>query len=127
MKCPLCKSTGHIEIDLHADGYCQDAFECGDCGGIWTYSGKDSKIIKEKSFKEVTAYSDFICPTCKSILCSETDLDALQFHEELQECANCGTVCLSAHNQVEVVKDSQANSFLSTNSEQVESNDYVYM
>lgn len=127
MKCPLCKSTGHIEIDLHSDGYCQDAFECGDCGGIWTYSGKDVKIIKGKSSKKVTAYSDFICPTCKAVLCIETDLDAFQFHEEIQECVNCGTVCSSAHDQVEVVEDSQANSFLSTTSEHVESDDYIFM
>ena len=127
MKCPLCKSTGHIEIDLHADGYCQDALECGDCGGIWTYSGNDIKLIKGESGKKATAYSDFICPTCKTVLCIETDFDAFQFHEEIHECVNCGTICSSAHGQVEVVKDSQANSFLSTTSEHVESDDYVYI
>ena len=127
MKCPLCKSTGHIEIDLHADGYCQDALECGVCGGIWTYSDKGLKIIKEKTAEKVTEYSDFICPTCKAMLCIETDLDAFQFHEEIQECTNCGTVCSFAHNLVEVVEDSQANSFLSATSEHVEADDYVYM
>ena len=85
------------------------------------------KIIKGKSSKRVTAYSDFICPTCKAVLCIKTDLDAFQFHEEIQECANCGTVCSSAHDLVEVIEDSQDNSFLSTTSEQVESDDYVYV
>lgn len=127
MNCPLCKSTAHIEIDLHADGFAKDTCECGDCGGIWTYLGKDLKVIKPARKIQVTAYSDFICPTCKAVLCIETDLDAFQFHEELHECANCGTVCSTAHNQVEVVKDSQQDSFLSTTSDLVESDDYVFM
>lgn len=127
MKCPQCKSSEHIGIDLHADGYCQSAFECGDCGGIWTYSGEDLKIIKGKSNKKVKAYSDFVCPTCKAALCIETDLDAFQFHEEIQECANCGTTCSSAHDQIEVINDSQAESFLSSTSGLVESDDYVFM
>ena len=76
---------------------------------------------------KATWYSAYICPTCKGILCIETDLDAFQFHEEIQECVNCGTVCSSAHNQAEVVEDSQGNSFLSSTSEHVESDDYVYM
>lgn len=125
MKCPVCKNREHVEIDLHADGFAQDARECGDCGGIWTYSGNDLKIIKGKTDKKVKAYSDFICPTCKSVLCIKTDLDAFQFHEEIQECANCGTVCSSFHDQVEVIKDSQPDSFLSSTSELVESDDYV--
>jgi len=127
MKCPRCKNREHIEIDLHADGFAQDARECGDCGCIWTFSSGELKIIKERSNKKVPAYSDFICPTCKSILCIETDLDAFQFHEEMQECANCGTICSSAHGQVEVVRDSQAGSFLSCTSDLVESDDYVFV
>ena len=87
MICPICKSKGHVEIDLHADGFAQDACECGDCGSIWTYRGEDLKIIKGRVSQKVTAYSDFICQTCKAILCIETDLDAFQFHEELQECS----------------------------------------
>lgn len=127
MKCPLCNSKKHIELDLHSDGFAQDACECGDCGGIWTYSGKELKIIKGKETRKVKAYSDFICPTCKAVLCMETDLDAFQFHEEIQECANCGTVCSSAHDQVEVVDDSQKDSFLSTTSDLVESDDYAFI
>jgi hypothetical protein len=127
MKCPLCKSRKHIEIHLHADGFSQDARECGDCGGIWTFSGNVIKIIKAKANPKTKDYSDFICPTCKSVLCIETDLDAFQFHEEIQECANCGTMCSSAHDQIEVIKDSQQESFLSTTSDLVESDDYVFV
>ena len=46
MKCPRCNNKEHIEVDLHADGFSQDAIECGDCGCIWTYSGQELKIIK---------------------------------------------------------------------------------
>ena len=127
MNCPSCNSTGHIEIDLHADGFARDVCECGDCGAIWTTSGDGQKIIKPKNSRRVQAYSDFICPTCKAVLCIETDLDAFQFHEEIQECANCGTICSSAHDQVEVIKDSQAGSFLSSTSDLVESDDYVFI
>ena len=127
MKCPICKNRKHVEIDLHAEGFSQDARECGDCGGVWTFSGNVLKIIKGRDHKVKNAFSDFICPTCKSILCIETDLDAYQFHEEIQECANCGTICSSVHNQLEVVKDSQAGSFLSASSDLVEADDYVFL
>ena len=33
------------------------------------------KIIKGRESNKVKAYSDFICPTCKAVLCIETDLD----------------------------------------------------
>jgi len=127
MKCPICKNREHIEIDLHADGFSQDARECGDCGSIWTFSGKVLKLIKGRDHTKKPRYSNFICPTCKSILCIETDLDAFQFHEEIQECTNCGTVCSTAHDQVEVIKDSQDNSFLSSTPEHVESDDYAFI
>ncbi len=127
MNCPLCKSKEHVEINCHADGFAKDTLECGDCGAIWTFSKNDLKIIKRSDNKIVQEYSDFICPTCKSILCIETDLDAFQFHEEIQECTNCGTTCSSLHSQVEVVKDSQFGSFLSSTSDLVESDDYVFV
>ena len=127
MNCPLCNSKEHVEIDLHADGFTQDAYECGDCGAVWVHSSEELKILKERNDPIKKVYSSFTCPTCKAISCIETDLDAFQFHEELQECSNCGTICSSAHDQVEVVKDSQPGSFLSTTSDLVESDDYVFM
>lgn len=127
MNCPSCNSKGHIEVDLHADGFAQDVCECGACGAVWTITGNGLKIIKPMNSKRVQAYSDFICPTCKAVLCIETDLDAFQFHEEIQECLNCGTICSSAHDQVEVIRDSQQGSFLSATSDLVESDDYVFI
>ncbi len=123
MKCPLCKSR-NVEIHLHADGFSQDARECGTCGGIWTFSGEKLKIIKGKVLQRQKVCTDFVCPTCKHMVSYETDLNAFQFHEELYECAVCGTVCSVSHDKVEVVKDSQKGSFLSATGDQVESDDY---
>ena len=124
MKCPLCKSREHVEIDLHAEGFSQDARECGECGCIWTFSAHTIKILKGHVQQRQTVCTNFVCPTCKSMVSIETDLDAFQFHEELYECTDCGTVCSIAHNQVEVVKDSQKGSFLDSTGDLVESDDY---
>ena len=51
MKCPFCKNREHVEIDLHADGFSQDIRECGACGGMWTFSGTEMKIVKSKQHK----------------------------------------------------------------------------
>ena len=127
MKCPLCKGREHIEVDLHADGFSTAVRECGDCGAIWTFSEDQRKIIKGNDRPSPQAHGDFICPTCRSVACIETDLDAYQFHEELQECTICGTICSCAHLQKEIVRDSQAGSFLSATSELVESDDYIFL
>ena len=126
MNCPLCDTKAHVEIDLHADGFSQDAFECGDCGGVWTYVGAVIKIIKDRDQKKPAAFAKFTCPTCKQTASNEVDLDAFQFHEELYECTICGTVCSLAHDQLEVVSDSQEGSFLATTADSVESDDYVF-
>jgi len=127
MKCPLCKDREHIEIDLHAEGFSQDIRECGDCGGIWTFSKDTIKIIKGRDHKRQTVNTNFVCPTCKCMVSHETNLDASQFHEELYECGVCGTVCSVAHSQVEVVKDSQEGSFLDSTGDLVEADDYNTM
>lgn len=123
MKCPLCKSR-NVELDLHAEGFSQDARECADCGGVWTFSGEQLKIIKGRVAQPQTVCTDFICPTCRSMVSIETALNAFQFHEELYECTVCGTVCSVAHDKVEIVRDSQKGSFLSSTGEKVESDDY---
>ena len=135
MKCPLCKSRKHVELDLHADGFSQDVRECGDCGAVWTFSGEVRKIIKpstsavikERLSLQKKFSTDFVCPTCHCMLSYETDLDAFQFHEELYECTVCGTVCSSAHGQLEVVMDSQKGSFLDSTGDLVEADDYNMM
>ncbi|MCM2263973.1 MAG: hypothetical protein NDI73_02160 [Desulfuromonadales bacterium] len=124
MKCPLCKSREHVEINLHAEGFSQDARECGKCGGIWTFSGEHLKIIKGKVQQPQKVQTDFVCPTCKFMVSYETDLEAFQFHEALYECTVCGTVCSVTHDKVVVVKDSQKGSFLGSAGDAVESDDY---
>jgi hypothetical protein len=113
-----------VEIDLHAEGFSQDARECGVCGGIWTFSGGALKIIKGSVQKKQRVCTDFVCPTCKHMVSYETDLEAFQFHEQLFECTVCGTISSVAHDKVEIVKDSQKDSFLSAAGEKVESDDY---
>lgn len=115
---------------MHADGFSQDLRECGVCGAMWTYSGSTLKMIKTPSaVKEQRdrAFSEFFCPTCRTALCVETSFDTFQFHERFYECTNCGTICSSAHAQLEVVVDSQERSFLSTTSADVESDDYAFI
>lgn len=123
MKCPLCKCR-IVEIDLHAEGFAQDARECSACGGIWTFSGEKLKIIKGRVRKTQTVCTDFVCPTCHHMVSKETDLDAFQFHEELYECVVCGTVCAVSHDKLEIVKDPHKGSFLSATTAAVESDDY---
>jgi hypothetical protein len=113
-----------VEIHLHADGFSQDARECGNCGGIWTFSGENLKIIKGNVLQRQKVCTDFVCPTCKHMVSYETDLKAFQFQEELYECVVCGTVCSVSHDKVEVIKDSQKGSFLSSTGDQVEADDY---
>jgi len=127
MKCPLCKGKKHVEIDLHAEGFAQDARECGDCGGIWTFSGDQLKIIKGKVQQKQRVCTDFVCPTCRSMVSVETELQSFQFREELYECTVCGTICSVAHNQVEVVKDAAKGSFLDSTGDKVEADDYNTM
>lgn len=127
MKCPLCKSSKHVTIAPHVEGFSGDVYECGDCKAIWTLNHDGLKIIKGKVDKRQKVCTEFVCPTCHSMVTYETDLDAFQFHEELYECTACGTICSVAHNQVEVVTDSQKGSFLDTSGELVESDDYNTM
>ena len=124
MKCPMCKSRNQVEIDLHADGFSQDARECGACGAVWTFSGSTLKIIKKQASPQQKVCTDFVCPTCGAMVSDETDLTTFQFHEALYECSVCGTVCSVNHDKVEIVRDSQKGSFLSSSSEKVEADDY---
>ena len=127
MKCPFCKSSEKIQVDLHAEGFAQDARECGNCGGIWTYSGDKLKIIKGRVEPKQRVCTDFVCPTCHCMVSYENDLNAFQFREEHYECTICGTICSVAHNQLEVIKDSQKGTFLDSTGDLVESDDYNTM
>lgn len=66
------------------------------------------------------------CPVCSYSKSSDTSLDTEGFHEQISECGSCGAVWSINHGLVEVVADSQCNSFLEATSEPVEADDYVF-
>ena len=66
------------------------------------------------------------CPVCKSFANQELDLHSEQFSEELLKCDICGCEWAVNHGLVEVVNDSQKNSFLESLTECVEGDDYSY-
>jgi Zn ribbon nucleic-acid-binding protein len=39
MNCPHCQHQDHLEIDLHADGFCADLIECSECGTLLAIKG----------------------------------------------------------------------------------------
>jgi len=55
MKCPVCKSRQHSEIDLHSDGFAEEIDECKICGTVWSINHGVVEIVndtQEKSFLE---------------------------------------------------------------------------
>ena len=58
MKCPVCKnSEHHIEMDVHANGFDEDIYECDLCGTSWSINHGVFEIIKDsqaRSFLEAT-------------------------------------------------------------------------
>jgi transposase-like protein len=47
MKCPVCKSLKHSEIDLHVDGFYEELFECAFCGSSWAVSHGLTEVVKD--------------------------------------------------------------------------------
>lgn len=44
-ECPICHSSTHVEIDIHADGFARNLEECGVCGALWTLEKNCSKLV----------------------------------------------------------------------------------
>ncbi len=60
MKCPVCKSQDHLDIDLHSNGFTEDIMECRVCGTVWSVNHGVTEIVRdpqEKSFLEATSES----------------------------------------------------------------------
>lgn len=60
MKCPVCKSYKQTEIDLHAEGFYEDIFECSICGTSWAVNHGLTEVVsdsQEKSFLEALSES----------------------------------------------------------------------
>ena len=68
------------------------------------------------------------CPVCKNSK-NQVQMDVHEngIDEEIFECELCGTTWSVNHGIVEVIKDSQAKSFLEATSENVEGDDYNQM
>ena len=67
------------------------------------------------------------CPVCKNSKNHlEMDVHVNGFDEDIYECDLCGTTWSINHGVVEVIKDSQARSFLEAITECVEGDDYSY-
>lgn len=47
MKCPVCKTTQHKEIDLHSDGFYQDIYECNSCSAVWSVQHGIAGLLKD--------------------------------------------------------------------------------
>lgn len=64
------------------------------------------------------------CPVCKNQDYVDLELRTEGFSEGIKECRVCGSQWAVQHGLIEIIRDSQANSFLSGSSEKVESDDY---
>lgn len=64
------------------------------------------------------------CPVCKSSEYRKTELHAGDLNEALYDCAVCASVWSLNHGTIELVKDTQADSFLAGTTECVEGDDY---
>ncbi len=51
MECPVCKSTKHVELNSHPDGFAKNLQECGDCGLLWIRNGEKTIIVRESEQK----------------------------------------------------------------------------
>lgn len=47
MQCPICSNSSGIDIDLHADGYSDNLFEC-ECGAIWINNFGEITLLNKK-------------------------------------------------------------------------------
>ena len=56
MKCPVCKSSQeHTEIQVHANGFDEDLYQCEVCGSTWSVNHGLVDVVKDtqkKSFLE---------------------------------------------------------------------------
>ena len=66
------------------------------------------------------------CPVCNNYEHQQINLHSEGFHEGLIECNVCGTSWSINHGLAEVVKDPNAQSFLSATTEPVEGDDYCW-
>jgi len=64
------------------------------------------------------------CPSCRNSEQVEVKLRPSGLTGEIMECRGCGAVWSVSHGTTELMRDPQASSFLATQSEPVEADDY---
>jgi hypothetical protein len=47
MKCPVCKNHEHLDIDLHAEGFVENIFECPICNAVWSVNHGVTEIVRD--------------------------------------------------------------------------------
>ena len=47
MRCPVCKTLNRSGMDLHADGFYEDIFECESCGATWSVNHGITEVISD--------------------------------------------------------------------------------
>jgi len=61
MKCPVCKNTKVIEIDLHSDQFAEDIVECAICGSMWSINHGSTEVVKDtQEFSFLEAVSECV-------------------------------------------------------------------
>lgn len=64
------------------------------------------------------------CPVCKSHqMHTEIEVHSIGFDEELFQCDACGSIWSVNHDRVDIVKDTQAHSFLEADADAVDGTD----
>lgn len=55
MKCPVCKNSQQVDLNLHSNGFKEGITECSICGAVWSVNHGVTEIVKDpqsKSFLE---------------------------------------------------------------------------
>ncbi|MDH3454004.1 MAG: hypothetical protein OEL80_02580 [Desulfuromonadales bacterium] len=48
MKCPVCKHhQAHTQIEVHANGFDEDLFQCDICGSTWSVNHGLAEVVRD--------------------------------------------------------------------------------
>lgn len=47
MRCPVCKTLKNSELDLHAEGFYEDLYECTTCGSSWSVNHGLAEVVRD--------------------------------------------------------------------------------
>jgi hypothetical protein len=100
--------------------FSKNALAIGHLPGIfWT-----NRKVTDHSPLAVKRRRSMMCPVCKNHEHTDINLRSEGFREGISECRICGSIWSVSHGMTEVVRDTQARSFLEALTESVEGDDY---